>query len=332
MILHEKLSHSRTKKKGAKELNLNILEKHGSTDELLPGCVGERHHRRKRNPRRGTSVGSRKCSHSETVNLFSYEARTNKTESSRARWKVQIMFFRNPRLGLIKEIPISSRDISQSASCGVPGGQQHWWVGSVCQTPILAHHSAQVPLMYQPSDLHSCRAEGGLGGWWTRTCKHKEQGNQRESEADPESWVFTPLLHKARVTSRPDCVSARSNESKSGWFAVHSPKVMNDWGDARGSRPECVSACAWGEMCVFEQLCDGECTQQQEGEKKGKKRVCLFMCSRMVSILCWEWPACLINGLLPEGNNMQTKQEKMEIKISPPHTQTHKHTHNTQHT
>ncbi len=135
------------------------------------------------------------------------------------------MFSRNPTLGLIKEIPISCRDISQRASCGIPGGQQHWWVGSLCQTPILPHYSAQVPLMYQPSDLHSCRA-GGVA------CKHKEGERAEHGE-------LGGLLHEVRAIAAPAAatwhhVSTRSNQSKNSWFTLSSPEVMNDRREAQG--------------------------------------------------------------------------------------------------
>lgn len=123
----------------------------------------------------------------------SRDAQTDTTDC----WTTGIMFSCNPKLGLIKEIPISSRDISQRASCGVPGGEQHWWVGSVCQTPIQPHYSAQVP--FNASAVGSAQLQsrrGGGGRVNTKTMKLREKG------VDMESWVrhgccmkCKPLLH-----------------------------------------------------------------------------------------------------------------------------------------
>lgn len=52
----------------------------------------------------------------------------------------------------------------------------------MCQTPILPHYSAQVPLTYRPSDLHSCRARGGGGHVNT---KSKETQGDRGERGEP---------------------------------------------------------------------------------------------------------------------------------------------------
>lgn len=108
----------------------------------------------------------------------------------------------------------------------------------MCQTQILPHYSAQVPLTYQPSDLHSCRGtrggEGSGGGGHVNT-----RAGGREKEEDMGGQTLTPLLHKVKLLlllTAADCQSkVRSIEDR----LIYSPGD----GDACRESFECIKVC-----------------------------------------------------------------------------------------
>lgn len=109
--------------------------------------------------------------------------------------KACIMFSCNPKL--IKEIPISSRDISPCASCGASGGKQHWWGG------VSVSNSSPGPLLstgpINASDIGSAQLQSTVGGG---ACKHQEQGTRGEEGEHGEPGL---LLHKDQVLIAPGC-------------------------------------------------------------------------------------------------------------------------------